>query len=68
MMRDHSNAFRSCTLSSHYVGLMDLELEEADKEFLYMVAKNDTLKWIKNHSAEVQEVQTRGISDFGQLS
>ena len=58
MMRDHSNASRSCTLSSHYVGLMDLELEEEDKEkeFLYMTAKRDALKWIKNHASEIQNI------------
>ena len=48
LLRDPDNAARTCTLRTHYVGLLDLELTQADKEFLYKSGRDGTLDWLQH--------------------
>ena len=57
-MRDPANALRSCVLDTKYVGTMDLDLEQGDKEFLYEMGRLETLRWMKKRAAELLSVAT----------
>lgn len=48
-----ANAARCCVLDTKYIGTMDLELEQGDKEFLYEMGRLETLRWMKKRAAEV---------------
>jgi len=52
-LRDPENAVRCCVLDTKYVGTMDLDLEQGDKEFLYEMGRVETLRWVKNRAAEM---------------
>ena len=52
-LRDPANAERCCVLDTKYVGTMDLDLEQGDKEFLYEMGRVETLRWVKNRAAEM---------------
>jgi len=47
LLRDPSNAKRICSLRTKYVGLLDLKLEQGDKDFLYALGKRDTIAWLR---------------------
>lgn len=51
LLRDPNNAKRICSLGTKYVGLLDLELEQEDKDFLYALGKRDTIAWIRMKGA-----------------
>jgi hypothetical protein len=36
-----------------YVGTMDFDLEQGDKEFLYEMGKVETLIWVKKRATEL---------------
>ena len=57
-MRDSANALRCCVLDTKYVGTMDLDLEQGDKEFLYEMGRLETLRWMKKRAAELLSVAT----------
>lgn len=52
-LRDPANAERCCVLDTKYVGTMDLDLEQGDKEFLYEMGRVETLRWVKKRAAEM---------------
>lgn len=47
LLLDEENSKRSCTLNTFYVGLLDLKLEQEDKDFLYREGKKDAIAWIE---------------------
>lgn len=57
LLRSPCNAKRICSLGTKYVGLLDLEVEQEDKEFLYALGKRDTIAWLRQkaeqHKTEV---------------
>ena len=53
ILRDPENAVRCCVLDTKYVGTMDLDLEQGDKEFLYEMGRVETVRWVKNRAAEM---------------
>jgi hypothetical protein len=53
ILQDPANAVRCCVLDTKYVGTMDLDLEQGDKEFLYEMGRVETLRWVKKRSAEM---------------
>lgn len=53
LLRDPMNARRICSLGTKYVGLLDLELEQEDKDFLYAIGKRDTIAWIKKRAHDM---------------
>lgn len=48
LLRDPNNAKRICSLNTKYIALLSLEMELADKQFLYELGKRDTIAWIKD--------------------
>lgn len=57
-MRDPANAARCCVLDTKYVGTMDLDLEQGDKEFLYEMGRLETRRWMKKRAAELISIVT----------
>jgi len=55
LLRDPNNAKRICSLSTKYVGLLDLEMEQADKDFLYELGKRDTIAWLSERASDMAE-------------
>ena len=53
ILQDPANAERCCVLDTKYVGTMDLDLEQGDKEFLYEMGRVETVRWVKNRAAEM---------------
>mmetsp|Transcript_18688 Transcript_18688/g.34686 ORF Transcript_18688/g.34686 Transcript_18688/m.34686 type:complete len:346 (+) Transcript_18688:1393-2430(+) len=50
LLRNADNNKRICTLSSVYVSLLDLELEQGDRDFLYAKGRAQTIDWIKSRT------------------
>lgn len=57
LLRDPNNAARICSLGTKYVGLLDLKLEQEDKEFLYALGKRDTIAWIKKRAHNMGKIE-----------
>lgn len=53
ILRDPTNVARCCVLDTMYVGTMDFDLEQGDKEFLYEMGKVETLIWVKKRATEL---------------
>lgn len=51
LLSNPDNAVRTCTLQSHYVRLLDLSLEQSDKEFLYKSGRDGTLNWLQHRGS-----------------
>lgn len=47
LLRDPNNAKRICFLSTKYIRILDIGLEQGDKDFLYAQGKKDTTAWLK---------------------
>lgn len=52
LLRSPCNAKRICSLGTKYVGLLDLEVEQEDKEFLYALGKRDTIAWLRQKAEQ----------------
>ena len=55
LLRVPANAERVCTLHTKYVGLLNLDMEQGDKEYLYALGKRETLSWLKAASANLKK-------------
>lgn len=53
LLRDPNNAVRICSLNTHYVNLLDINLQQGDKEFLYKLGKRATIEWIQKTAQEM---------------
>ena len=53
LLRDPNNAVRICSLNTQYVNLMDINLQQGDKEFLYKLGKRATIEWIQKTAKEM---------------
>eukprot|EP00571_Detonula_confervacea_P003366 CAMPEP_0172325364 /NCGR_PEP_ID=MMETSP1058-20130122/53821_1 /TAXON_ID=83371 /ORGANISM="Detonula confervacea, Strain CCMP 353" /LENGTH=1030 /DNA_ID=CAMNT_0013041887 /DNA_START=6 /DNA_END=3098 /DNA_ORIENTATION=- len=55
LLRDQNNATRICTLNTYYVDMLDLHLDQEDKEFLYKMGKITSIEWIKGRASELTQ-------------
>lgn len=52
MLRDPNNAKRICILTTKYIGLLDLKMEQGDRDFLFEIGKKQTIAWIKDRKRQ----------------
>ena len=55
LLRVPVNAERVCTLHTKYIGLLNLDMEQGDKDYLYALGKRETLGWLKAASANIKK-------------
>ena len=54
-MKLPSNAKRTCSLNTKYIGTLDLDQEQGDKEYLYAVGKSTAMQWLKERANYLRE-------------
>lgn len=55
LLSDENNKVRTCSLDCKYVGTLDFDIEQEDKEFLFRLGEKDTSEWVKKRAAQMQE-------------